>query len=103
MAGRDVAELSADLTGQGSENGYVDVASTTGFFVGARCWLMMDDETFNDEVVITEVVSATQLGLRLAQEFDGMHLAHPNYGRDDMSDYDATATLFQPKQFIWTE
>lgn len=51
------------LTADGSAAGFITVASTTGFRKGARV-LLKDDVTDAIELVIDEVVSATQLAVR---------------------------------------
>jgi len=101
MAGKIIKEKSATITSAAS-TGYVTIASTTGWYAGAK-GSISKPATASRMVVITEILSSTQLGVRLLP--DDWHVvgaAGPNYGRSDVSAYSGgTGTLVQFEQFLF--
>lgn len=102
MAGKLVNAISATITSS-TAAGYVNVASTTGFYVGGR-GAMTKAATPNVQIVITEIVSATQMGVRIVPEtiLDNPGAGAPNYGRSDASAYSGgTGLIFMHAQLIY--
>lgn len=93
MAGRLITAVHATVTGA-TAAGYLTVASATGLYVGARCWLSGGGN--QDYVQITEI-SGTSVGVRKITS-PGVG---PNYGRSDVSAYSAGGFLDQEDQFIY--
>jgi len=89
MASISVRGFGAQLTGDGSATGYVTVASTTNFYPGAIAWISSETEA-SRKCVITELVSATVMGLRFVDETYAGTGVHKNSGsgRSDLSVYD---------------
>lgn len=103
MAGRIVKQVSAAISGT-TAAGYVTVASTTGFYAGAK-GAMVNAGQPNVAIVITEVASATSLGIRIVPEdsfgtTNGVGNAAPNYGRSNVTAYNG-GTVIQHEQFIF--
>jgi hypothetical protein len=103
MSGRIVKHVSAAITGA-TATGYLTVASTAGFYAGAK-GAMINAGQDNVAVVITEVASATSLGIRIVPEdafgiTGGKGNAAPNYGRSNVSAYNG-GTIIQHEQFIF--
>lgn len=103
MAGRIVKQVSAAITGTGA-TGYVTVASTTGFYAGAK-GAMTNTGQPNVAVVITEVASSTSLGIRIVPEnafgtTNGVGNSAPNYGRSTVTAYNG-GQIIQHEQFIF--
>lgn len=96
MAGRIIAAKAATITAA-TASGFVTIASTTGWYAGAKGWMAAGGQP-NVPVVITEVTSATQLGVRIVNENDLLN--RPNYGRSNVSAYN-TGTINQNEQFIF--
>lgn len=96
MAGKLIAPKSASITAA-TATGYVTVASTTGWYAGAKGWMTFGGQP-NVPVVITEVASATSLGVRIVNENDLKNA--PNYGRSNVSAYNG-GTIYQNEQFIF--
>jgi hypothetical protein len=103
MAGRIVKAISATITGATAE-GYITVASTVGFYASATGFMTATGEP-NVAVVIVEVKSGTELGIRIIPDnplgiTNGKGNAAPNYGLSDVSAYDG-GTIYQSEQFIY--
>lgn len=103
MAGRIVKAISAAISAA-STGGYITVASTTGFYAGAKGQMVNSGQP-NVQVVITEVASATSLGIRVIPEnptaiVNGKSNSAPNYGRSDISAYNG-GTIYQNEQLIY--
>ena len=103
MAGRIIKSLSSAIPGA-TAAGYITVASTTGYYAGAK-GNMTNSGQPNVAVVITEIVSSTSLGIRIVPEnafgiTNGIGNAGPNYGRNDVSTYNG-GTIYQHEQFIF--
>ena len=87
MAGRLVPAVHATVTAATS-GGYLTVTSATNLYVGARGWLSNTGNTVMDQVEITEI-SGTTIGVRkIPAPGQG-----PNYGRSDVSAYNAGGFL----------
>lgn len=112
MAGKDIAAAGAAFSGDGTADGSITVASTTPYRVKARAWVV-DNNSPKVEVVITEIVSATVMRVRLAVpvshavlgQGNAMVLNPVNYGNSDMSAYTVaqSARIDMPAQFIYNE
>lgn len=103
MAGRNVKQVSATITGA-TATGYLTVASTTGFYAGAK-GAMINAGQANVSVVITEVASATSLGIRIVSDdalgiTAGVGNAGPRYGRSSVTAYNG-GTIIQHDQFVF--
>lgn len=96
MAGKLIAPKSAAITAA-TAAGYVTIASTTGWYANAKGWMAFGGQP-TVPVVITEVASATQLGVRIVNENDLLN--RPNYGRSNVSAYNG-GTINQNDQFIY--
>lgn len=95
MAGRLIAPVEATVTAA-TAAGYLTVTSATGLYVGARCWLTLTDHSLPIHVEITSI-SGTTIGVRLVPAMGQA----PNYGRSDVSAYNAGGFLDQEDQFIY--
>lgn len=101
MAGKIIAAKSATTTAA-TTTGYVTIASTTGWYVGAKGALNQPGQP-NVSIIITEVASATSLGVRiLPDSVVGPVISSPNYGRSDVSAYNA-GTIYQYDQFLYSK
>ena len=102
MSGKLIDSKHAAITAATS-TGYISIASTTGWYKGATAYLNAAGQD-NVEVTITEIVSATQMGVRLNTDPRGSSTAMsrpaPNYGRSDLSAYNG-GTVDQPAQLIY--
>lgn len=103
MAGRLIKPISAAITAA-TAGGYITVASTTGFYAGAKGWMTNTGQA-NVPVTITEISSATVIGIRIETEnpfgiTNGRSNSAPNYGRSDVSAYNG-GTIYQNDQFIF--
>ena len=105
----EIPFLSAAITVGGTTAGIVTVASTTGFYVGAKCTVAVAATGAGSrEVEIVAIPSSTTLALRYmptrsndpTQELGPRGLPRPNYGRSDMSAILNTFTIYQPEQQI---
>lgn len=96
MAGRLITPKRATVSAA-TAAGYLTVDSTTGLYVSAFCWLTKTDTTLPIRVQITEIVSGTSVGVRLAPAL----AQAPNYGRSDVSAYNGGGFLDQEDQFIY--
>jgi hypothetical protein len=104
----EIPALSAAITVGGTTVGIVTVASTTGFFVGAKCTVAIAATGVGArEVEIVEIPSSTTLALRFmpsrtdpSQEFGPRGLPAPNFGRSNMSSILNTYTIYQHQQQI---
>jgi len=95
MAGRVIPAVRATVTAA-TAAGYATVSSATGLYVGARCWLSNTAGSLQDQVEITEI-TGTSIGIRKIPAPG----AGPNYGRSDISAYNAGGFLDQESQFIY--
>lgn len=99
MAGRLTPAVHATVTAA-TAGGFLTVSSATNLYVGAKCWLSNTAGTVQDLVEITEI-SGTTVGVRkIPQTRLGTQTA-PNYGRSDVSAYNAGGFLDQEPQFIY--
>ncbi len=95
MAGRNIKAVHATVTAA-TAGGVLTVASATGLYVGARGWLTLTDGTLPVAVEITDI-TGTAIGVRkIPAPGQG-----PNYGRSDVSAYNAGGFLDQEDQFIY--
>lgn len=62
MACEEVSAWGQALTADGTTTGYVTVADTSGFYPGAEAWL--SSSAAQQRVIITEIKSGTQVGVR---------------------------------------
>lgn len=100
MPNIEVAATSAALTADGDATGYVTVASTTGFFAGCLGFIRNSDGTAA-RVIITEVKSATQMGLRIVADDNEKQQAIQVYGgRSNLSVYTIakSSRIYQEQQ-----
>jgi hypothetical protein len=100
MAGRLVKQISATITGVAAgANGYITVASTVGFYAGAKGSMNIGGAGVS--VIITEVASATSLGVRIIpDDWFQPGAAGPNYGRSVTTAYNG-GTITQYEQLIF--
>jgi hypothetical protein len=99
MAGKIIAAKSAAITAINA-TGYVTIASTTGWYAGAKGSITAAGQTTRT-LVITEVQSATVLGVRFVNDDTTVPgAAAPNYGRSDPTAYNL-GTIYQNDQFIF--
>lgn len=96
MAGKLIKPLTAAITAA-TATGYVTIASTTGWYAGAR-GAMTNGGQPNVPVIITEIASATQLGVRILDDNDLNN--RPNYGRSNVAAYNGGA-IYQHDQFLF--
>lgn len=105
----EIPALSAAITVGGTAAGIVTVASTTGFFVGAKCTVAIAATGVGSrEVEIVEIPSSTTLALRFmptrsndaTQDSYPRGLPQPNFGRSNMTSILNTYTIYQPQQQI---
>ena len=128
MAGREIAALGAAFTADGTANGFITVASTTGFYV--KAFANLSDTTGRSaRVQITQILSATQLGVRVFPQVVPLsqgspttppaggpgpgsappppagitYQSGPNYGRSDVSAFTLAngSRIDQEAQFIY--
>jgi hypothetical protein len=94
MAGYNIPAKEVLLSGDGSSDGYVTVASAIGLFVGAVANLSSDTEAGDEYVIVS--ITGGQIGLRLRS-------ANTNYGFSDVSAFTVTdnAVLDLPAQFLY--
>lgn len=95
MAGRNIASQRATVTAA-TAAGYLTVSSAAGLYVGAFGWLSLTAGTSPVQVQITEI-NGTSIGVRLVTAKG----VGPNYGRSDVSAYNAGGFLDQEAQFIY--
>jgi len=77
-------------------NGYLTVSSTSGLYVKTICWLTLTSGASPVQVEITEI-SGTSVGVRFVQSIG----SGPNYGRSNVSAYNAGGYLYQNEQFLY--
>jgi len=98
MAGKNIGHKTNAITAV-TATGYITIASTVGYYKNAIVW--MNDATStvanNKRAVITEVLSATQLGIGLRSNDPG---EAPRYGRSDMTAYNG-GSITQLEQLIY--
>lgn len=94
MAGKLISTARAAITGV-SATGYLTVASTTGFYVGAFVNLTNSAGTVNQPAKITELTSTT-IGI----QFVLARYGGARYGRDDVTAFN-TGTIDQDAQLIY--
>jgi len=95
MAGRLIPAVQATVTAA-TAGGYATVSSATGLYVGGRGWLSKTDHSLSIPVEITEI-NGTSIGLR--QILDrGLGI---NYGRTDISAYNAGGFLNQDQGLVY--
>lgn len=101
MPGKDVAPFGTTLSADGLANGYLTVASTSGFFVKARALLSNPGASLSQEVIITEIVDATHVGVQFVPT--KTYLYPSNYGRSNCSAFTlaGASRLDMPSQFIY--
>lgn len=105
MAGKIVKATSATVTSS-TAAGYATIASTTGWYAGAKGYLTKP-ATATVSIVITEIVSSTVLGVRIVSDdprgvTSGVSNSAPNYGRSDISAYSGgTGVIYQNDQVIY--
>jgi hypothetical protein len=99
MANIEVPSVFAALTANGDATGYVTVGSTAGFYAG--CLGFIRNDAGAQRVVITEIKSATQMGLRIIADDNEAQAKLQVYGgRSNLTAY-TTATnskVFQEQQ-----
>ena len=95
MAGRNIAAQQAVVTGA-TAAGFLTVTSAAGLYVAAKCWLSNTAGTLQDFVEITEI-NGTSIGVRHV----AMKGEPPNYGRTNVSAYNAGGFLSQEPQFVF--
>lgn len=95
MALMQTGFVSAALSVSGTAQGYITLTSTTGFAVGAICYLNQTGAADAVEVVVTEIAASNKLGLRRTDQ-------RYNTGRSDMSSWTTVnaASITQPSQTI---
>jgi hypothetical protein len=101
MAGRIVKQAVATITGVAT-TGYITVASTTGFYAGAKGWLNAGGQP-SQPVIITEVASATSMGVRFVPEDNfstGQNSLKHSYGRSNPTPYNG-GTITMNEQFVF--
>lgn len=96
MAGKLISAKSATITGA-TAAGYVTVASTTGWYAGAKGFMTNTGQP-NVPIVVTEIASSTQLGVRIRNDDDLKN--EPDYGRSNVSAYNG-GTIYQNDQFVF--
>jgi hypothetical protein len=99
MPSIEVAAISAALTADGDATGYATVASTTGFFAG--CLGFIRNATTAKRIVITEIKSATQLGVRFIADDNEQQAALQVYGgRSNLTGFTTASTsrIYQESQ-----
>lgn len=104
MAGQEIPETRAQLTGTGTADGLIAVADATLFYPGTKGWLSNGTPAQSREVLILRRVSATQLMVRLTEQpYDsttsGLRLSAPSYGVSDMSGFTVAFALIVPRQY----
>lgn len=97
MAGKIIPAKSATVT-VASAAGYITIASTTGYYKGAKAWLSKTGQT-SVRVIITEVVSATVLGVRVINDNGSVT---NNYGRSDVSAFTTSGVINLEEQFVYS-
>lgn len=99
MAGKLINHVAATITGVNA-TGYVTVASTTGFYKGAKGAMTAGGQP-SVSIVITEVASATSLGVRIVPDNHVSAGAHgTDYGRTNPTAYN-TGSIIQHEQFLF--
>lgn len=96
MAGRIVKSQTGSITAA-TATGYVTIASTTGWYAGAKGWMTAGGQP-NVPVTIVEILSGTQLGVRI--EPDGTMSGGVAYGRSNVAVYNG-GTIVQNEQLIY--
>jgi len=100
MPNIEVPAASADLTADGTGQGYVTVGSNDPFFVGCEAWLSSDAEP-SRRCLIVDLISTNKIGLRFIEEENcGLKFQPPRYGLSDVSAYlvSDNATLSMSQQ-----
>jgi hypothetical protein len=95
MSGKLTSAVHATVTAA-TAGGFATVTSATGLYVGARAWLSNTAGSAQDLVEITSI-SGTTIGLRKIPALG----SGPNYGRSDISAYNAGGFLDQEEQFVY--
>src|SRR4051812_48617075 len=101
MPSIEVPSTFAVLTADGDATGYATVASTAGFYVGALGFIR--NNAVAQRVLITEIKSATQLGLRIIADDNERQASLQVYGgRSNLSVYTTATTskVFQESQLV---
>lgn len=103
MAGKEVAEARAQLTGTGSTAGVIAVADNSIFFPGTSAWLSDGTPANSREVLILNRISTTQLTIRVKNpqptNEDGFRAVGPRYGVSDASSFTVAYALIMPRQY----
>ena len=100
--GKEAAEISAAITVNGTTTGFVTVGDSTGFYVGATCFI--NNASSGQEVKIVSISSGV-IGLKTVNRpaLDGVRgLEQLNYGQSDMSAYTSASPskIYQPRQIV---
>lgn len=101
MPSIEVPSIFAALTADGDATGYVTVASTTGFYAGALGFIR--NNTSAARIIITEIKSATQMGIRIIADDNENQMAVQIYGgRSNLTGYSVAsgAKVFQENQLV---
>lgn len=97
--------VTAALTADGDNTGFVTVASNALFYPGATAFLISTMAP-SQECIITELSGATRIGLRFLNRTDASgRVPGPYFGRNDCSAYKAadSANITQPAQAVRVE
>jgi hypothetical protein len=94
MAGFTASTITAALTVNATSTGFITVASTAGFYVGATAWLSATGKT-TQECIVTSIGTSGLIGLRFKTD--------KGYGNSDLTGYTvaASASITQPDQFVY--
>jgi hypothetical protein len=100
----EAAEISAALTANGdvAGAGYATIASTAGFYAGARGFIS-NTAGASKRVIITEIQSATILGVRFIADDNESQLSIQVYGgRSSIAAYTTVggARIYQESQLV---
>lgn len=101
MPSIEVPSIFAALTADGDATGYVTVASTTGFYVGALGFIRNNSTVAR--IIITEVKDATHLGIRIIADDNESQVAVQVYGgRSNLTGYTVASgsKVFQESQLV---
>jgi hypothetical protein len=96
MAGKIIDFKTAAISAA-TTTGYVTIASTTGWYKNAICWISNTGQTTR-RCIITEVASATQLGVLFRDTDSG---TAPAYGRSNISAYNGGTIVQEDGQLIY--
>lgn len=100
----DAPAASQAFTANGDGDGYVDVSSNAGFYVGAIAYIARNN--LQERVIITELVGTTQVGVRKIGDDNKQQGAIQRYGgRSDLTGYTTalSSRLEMPAQLVKVE